>query len=69
LIYRALYLPIKTGTMSEKKAVLFESPNLSKLQSVVIDSKTTIYIALDADPVEAKKRYLTRINRKAITLS
>ncbi|NVO20020.1 MAG: hypothetical protein HXX13_09985 [Bacteroidetes bacterium] len=55
--------------MSEKKAVVFESPNLSKLQSVVIDSKTTIYIALDADPVEAKNRYLTRINRKAITLS
>jgi hypothetical protein len=55
--------------MSEKKGNNFESPNLSKLQAVVIDNKTTIYIELDADPVEAKKRYLFRINRKAIILS
>jgi ribosomal protein L7Ae-like RNA K-turn-binding protein len=55
--------------MSEKKANNFESPNVSKLQAVAIDNKTTIYIAQDADPEEAKKRYLSRINRKAIVLS
>jgi hypothetical protein len=55
--------------MSEKKGVNFESPNVNKMQAVVIDSKTTIYIATDADPEEAKQRYLSRINRKEIVLS
>jgi hypothetical protein len=55
--------------MSEKKGVNFESPNTNKMQAVVIDSKTTIYIALAADPEEAKERYLSRINRKEIVLS
>ena len=55
--------------MSEKKVNHCESPNLSRLQAVIIDSKTTIYIAQDADPVEAKNRYLNRINRKGIVLS
>ncbi len=55
--------------MSEKKQANFDSPNVGKLQAVEIDHKTTIYIALDADPVEAKKRYLYRTNPKTITLS
>lgn len=55
--------------MSEKKGVNYESPNISKMQAVVIDNKTTIYIALDSDPEEAKKRYLARITHKAIVLS
>ena len=55
--------------MNEKKGNSFESPNINKLQSVAIDKKTTIYIALDADPEEAKRRYLSRINRKAVVLS
>jgi len=55
--------------MSEKKSANFDSPNVSKLQAVEIDHKTTIYIALGADPVEAKKRYLFRTNSKTITLS
>jgi len=55
--------------MSEKKGNNFESPNVNKLQAVIIDNKTTIYIALDADPEEAKKRYLLRITRKEIVLS
>jgi len=55
--------------MSEKKNNQCESPNLSKLQAVIIDGKTTIYVAQDADPVEAKIRYLNRINRKGIVLS
>jgi hypothetical protein len=55
--------------MSEKKGNNYESPNVSKLQAVVIDHKTTIYIGLGADPEEAKKRYLYRINPKTIILS
>jgi hypothetical protein len=55
--------------MAEKKSSNFDSPNVSKLQAVEIDHKTTIYIALGADPVEAKKRYLYRINPKTIILS
>jgi hypothetical protein len=55
--------------MSEKKQNNFESPNISKLQAVVIDYRTTIYIAMGADPKEAKKRYLDRISNKAIVLS
>jgi hypothetical protein len=55
--------------MSEKKGNNFESPNVSKLQAVVIDNKTTIYIEQGADAEEAKTRYLSRINRKAIVLS
>jgi hypothetical protein len=55
--------------MSEKKGINFESPNVNKMQAVVIDHKTTIYIAQDANPEEAKKRYLSRINRKEIVLS
>lgn len=52
--------------MSEKKVIHMESPNVNKLQAVVIDHKTTIYIAPDADPVKAKQRYLDRVNKKAI---
>ncbi|NOU47490.1 MAG: hypothetical protein HOO86_10560 [Bacteroidales bacterium] len=55
--------------MSEKKQNNFESPNISKLQAVVIDYRTTIYIAMGADPKEAKKKYLDRTNNKAIVLS
>ncbi len=55
--------------MSEKKSSNIESPNLNKLQAVVIDSKTTIYIAQDADAEEARLRYLSRLNRKTIVLS
>ena len=52
--------------MSEKKVINMESPNLNKLQAVVIDHKTTIYIALNADPVKAKERYLERVTKKTI---
>ncbi len=55
--------------MSEKKHVHFDSPNVGKLQAVEIDRKTTIYIALGADPAEAKKRYLFRNNAKTTMLS
>lgn len=63
-------MAVKEDTiMSEKRSNNYESPNVSKLQAVVIDIKTTIYIPLDADPEEAKQRYMARINRKTIVLS
>jgi len=50
--------------MFEKKPVVFKSPDMSKLQEVVIDVKTKIYIAMDADPEEARSRYWARIDAK-----
>lgn len=46
--------------MENKKQIVFKSPDLSKLQEVVIDIKTRIYIPLGADPDEARVRYLAR---------
>lgn len=43
----------------EKKQTVFKSPDLNKLQAVVIDHRTKIYIALDADPEEARARYFS----------
>jgi hypothetical protein len=48
----------------DKKPILFKTPDLSKMQEVVIDVRTRIYIAPGADPVKAKERYLARIEAK-----
>ena len=42
----------------------YKSPDLTKLQEVVIDVRTKIYIAIGADPEEAKSRYLSRSGYK-----
>ncbi len=55
---------MKRINMYEKKQVVFKSPDLSKLQVVVIDSRTRIYIALGTDPEEAKIRYLSKLEAK-----
>ena len=52
--------------MYEKKQVNFQSPDLNKLQRVKIDHKTIIFIALDADPEKAKKRYIEQVNAKFV---
>jgi len=52
--------------MYEKKPIKFDSPDLSKLQAVIINKNTTIFIANDANPEQAKIRYLSRFNRKVI---
>ena len=44
----------------------FKSPDLSKLQAVVIDLRTIIYIAAGADPEEARSRYLSRFAAKKV---
>lgn len=51
--------------MFEKKAIVYKTPDLSKMKEVIIDHRTKIYIAPDADADEAKTRYLARVgNRK-----
>ena len=50
--------------MNGKKQNNYMSPDIGKLQEVVIDFRTKIYIALDADPKEAKKRFLLRHSSK-----
>jgi len=48
--------------LENKQPVVFKSPDVSKLQEVVIDIKTKIYIPLGADSEAAKIRYLARNN-------
>jgi len=50
--------------MNDKKQNEFKSPDLSKMQLVVINEKTRIYIAEGDDPIEAKSRYLARLEFK-----
>ena len=50
--------------MFERKQNNFKTPDLSKLQEVVIDLRTKKYIAIGADPEEAKSRYLARLEAK-----
>ena len=52
--------------MLEKKPIVFKSPDLSKLREVIIDHRTKIYIAPDADVEEARSRYLYRIPNRRI---
>ncbi len=44
----------------DKKPLRTESPKVNNLQAVIIDKNTTIYIAPDADPEEARDRYVNR---------
>ncbi len=46
--------------MFEIKPNTKKSPDLSKLKEVIIDHRTKIYIAPDADVEEAINRYLLR---------
>jgi len=55
-----------SNNMYDKKPATFVSPDLSKLQAVVIDIKTILYIALDADPKLAKSSYLSRVGMKKL---
>ena len=52
--------------MFEKKQTNFITPDLTKMQEVIIDVKTRIYIAVGADPKEAKNRYLNRVSAKKL---
>jgi hypothetical protein len=50
--------------MLDKKSNNIKSPDLSKLKEVVIDHRTRIYIAPEADIELAKERYLARLLNK-----
>jgi hypothetical protein len=55
----------KKGRMSlDKKQVTFKTPDLSKMQEVIIDVRTRIYIEPGADPEEARTRYLARLEAR-----
>ena len=54
----------KSRVPQERKQVVFKSPDLSKMQEVVIDSRTRIYIEPGDDPDEARKRYLARLEAR-----
>lgn len=49
---------MKGNIMYDKIPTNFKSPDLSKLQEVVIDKITKIYISAGEDPAKARKRYL-----------
>jgi hypothetical protein len=46
--------------MQEKKRIIFKSPDITLMQEVIINYKTKIYIAIGADPEEARFRYFNR---------
>jgi hypothetical protein len=48
----------------QKKHVSFKTPDLGKMQEVIIDEKTKIYIAADASAEEARERYMTKLKAK-----
>ena len=50
--------------MIEKKQVAFKTPDITKMQEVVINDRTKIYIAVGADPEEARIRYWARQDAK-----
>lgn len=50
----------------EKKHEKFETPDISQLKEVIIDHRTRIYIRKEADPEEAKFRYLNRNTAKKL---
>ena len=43
-----------------KPSLNFKTPDLTKLQEVIIDFRTKIYIAIGANPEKAKLDYLAR---------
>ena len=50
--------------MLERKPNNFRIPDVSKMQEVVIDNRTRIYIELGANAEEARSRYLARAEAK-----
>jgi hypothetical protein len=50
--------------MQEKRQNSFKTPDISKMQEVIINDRTRIYISMDADPEEAKMKYLARQEAK-----
>ena len=54
--------------MQEKKQTVFKTPDITRMQEVVINTRTKIYIAIGADPEEARSRYWARQDAKGKVL-
>jgi hypothetical protein len=54
--------------MQEKKQMAFKTPDITRMQEVVINARTKIYIAVGADPEEARSRYWARQEAKGKVL-
>jgi hypothetical protein len=54
--------------MQEKKQTVFKTPDITKMQEVVINDRTKIYIAIGADAEEARTRYWARQDAKGKVL-
>jgi hypothetical protein len=54
--------------MQEKKQTVFKTPDITRMQEVVINDRTKIYIAIGADPEEARSRYWARQDAKGKVL-
>jgi hypothetical protein len=54
----------KSKRVTDKKQPAYKTPNTAKMQEVIIDSRTRIYIDLDADPIVARERYLARLEAR-----
>ncbi|MGC9355191.1 MAG: hypothetical protein ACP5D9_15195 [Mariniphaga sp.] len=50
--------------MFDKKQNSFKSPDLHKMQEVIINARTRIYVEVGQDPEEAKERYLERLEAR-----
>jgi hypothetical protein len=57
---------MKEILMYEKRQNTFKSPDLKKLQEVVIDTRTRIYIEMEEDPEVARERYIQKFNFKKL---
>ena len=54
--------------MQEKKQTVFKTPDITKMQEVIINPRTKIYILVGADPEEARSRYWARQDAKGKVL-
>ena len=54
--------------MQERKQTIFKTPDITKMQEVVINPRTKIYIAVGADAEEARSRYWARQDTKGKVL-
>jgi hypothetical protein len=50
--------------MLDRKQNIFKTPDITKMQEVVINPRTKLYIAIGADPEEARSRYWARQDAK-----
>lgn len=54
--------------MLERKPTIQKTPDITKMQEVIINHRTKIYIPIGADPEEARSRYQARQDEKGRAL-